>query len=212
MNHETGAIGVAAGPDLRLRPATTDGLRQVERGRVRALAALLGRAEVERAYGFTRRPFTLGLERVDEAPVANANVRVRAQVAANRYEVEALVRYDVRRGALYALELAFPKALELLEATPGRGLDVRGTDQRTDGEARILRLDLGTGLRGSGQVTLRLARRLALDQGAVGLPFPEVRARGVAQESGAVAIAADPRLELRAPGPRPTSRPATCSR
>src|SRR5690606_3721458 len=145
VTREAGVIGVAVASGLRVRVAEFDKLRQVEAGRVAAQARLLG-ASVEWAYGFARRPCKLVLERVDEALEARADVTVRGVVREGRYELVAEARVEVRRGRLYALEVATPAVLELIGAPGGQGLDVRELTSRVEGEARIYRLGLGTAL------------------------------------------------------------------
>ncbi len=198
VTREAGVIGVAVASGLRVRVAEVDKLRQVEASRVTRQAGLLG-TSVEWAFGFARRPCRLVLERVDEALEARADVAVRAVVREGRYELVAEARVEVRRGRLYALEIATPAVLELIGAPGGRGLDVRELTSRVEGEARIYRLGLGTALERAATVELRLARRLALGTAPLALPLPEVRVLGLTRETGRVALAASPGLEVRAP-------------
>ncbi|MBX3470567.1 MAG: hypothetical protein KF878_27180 [Planctomycetes bacterium] len=195
VSREAGVVGLAVEDGLRVRPLDpAAGLRQVQAGALSGLARTLGAGNVERAYGFARRPAALELELVQEPVEVRADVELRATVLFDRVLLQADVAYDVRRGKVHELALAVPAGFELAQAP--RGLEVREAPLVTEAQGeRVLRLGLATGLAGQGRLSLTFER--ALPAGATSAPFPDLRALDVATETTSLVVAVAQGLRLR---------------
>ncbi|HBP16176.1 MAG TPA: hypothetical protein DEA08_00090, partial [Planctomycetes bacterium] len=194
VSRESGSIGLAADAGLKIRPAQLQRLRQIDSMKLSGLASEAGAQEVGWAYGFSRRPCSLEVEQVAEGSEVYAETEVRATIRPDRYVIEGKVRYDVRRGKVYRLEVLAPAGYTLVAH---QGLDVREVDVRKPDDAtQVYAFGLGSGLSGQATLGLRLVRRLALgDEGK--LEFPDLRPLGVAREATQIAIATTGGLELR---------------
>lgn len=195
VSREAGVVGLAVEDGLRVRPLDpAAGLRQVQAGALTGLARTLGAGNVERAYGFARRPAALELELVQEPVEVRADVELRATVLFDRVLLQAEVAYDVRRGKVHELALAVPAGFELAQAP--RGLEVREAPLVTEAQGeRVLRLGLATGLAGQGRLSLTFER--ALPAGSTSAPFPDLRALDVATETTSLVVAVAQGLRLR---------------
>ncbi|MBL4849518.1 MAG: hypothetical protein JKY65_28645, partial [Planctomycetes bacterium] len=207
VSRERGSLGVTADAGIKVRPGRTKRLRQVatsELSGVEPRVKTLGWA-----FGFSRRPCSLELERVQEAVEIHAETKIRASVRPDRYAIDAEVSYDVRRGRVYEVRLLVPAGFALVSHS---GLAVREVDE-TPGEELgfpkgtvVYAFGLASGLEGTARTQrVRFVRRLNLDE-ATKIPFPDLRPLGVRRETTRIAISTTAGLQI-----QPDSQPAGLS-
>lgn len=207
VSRERGSLGITADAGIRVRPGKTERLRQVavsELSGVEPSAGTLGWA-----FGFSRRPCSLQLERVEERVEIHAETKVRASVRPDRYALDAEVRYDVRRGRVYQVELLAPAGFALVSHS---GLAVREVNE-TPGSERgfaegtvVYSFGLASGLEGQAQThKVRFVRRLSFDA-KTEVAFPDLRPLGVKRETTQVAISTTAGLQV-----QPQAQPAGMS-
>jgi hypothetical protein len=197
VSRERGSLGITADAGIRVRPGKTERLRQVavsELSGVEPSAGTLGWA-----FGFSRRPCSLQLERVKERVEIHAETKLRASVRPDRYSIDAQIRYDVRRGRVYQVELLAPAEFALVSHS---GLAVREVNE-TPGPERgfakgtvVYSFGLASGLEGQAQThKVRFVRRLSFDT-KTEVPFPDLRPLGVKRETTQVAISTTAGLQV----------------
>lgn len=207
VSRERGSLGITADAGIRVRPGKTERLRQVavsELSGVEPSAGTLGWA-----FGFSRRPCSLELERVKEQVEIHAETKIRASVRPDRYAIDAQIRYDVRRGRVYEVQLLAPAEFALVSHS---GLAVREVNE-TPGPERgfaegtvVYSFGLASGLEGRAEThTLRFVRRLSFDA-KTEVPFPDLRPLGVKRETTQVAISTTAGLQV-----QPQDQPAGLS-
>lgn len=202
VTREQGELGLAVEDGLRVLPQKTTGLRRAGTSNLTPLLQGLSNprqpVEIASAYSFVRRPCTLELQRVEEELEVRVKSRISARVDTDEVALTANLRYEVRRGKAYELNVLVPAGYVLV----GRetALDLREVGVSDVDAGRVYRLGLGSGLKGTGEVQLQFVRRHSLDNDQAALPFCDVRALGVDQETADVAVAVANGLRLRVAG------------
>lgn len=207
VSRERGSIGVAADPGIRVRPGKTQRLRQVSTGDLSGVEPSV--KTLGWAFGFSRRPCSLELERVQEAVEIHAETKIRASVRPDRYAIDAQVRYDVRQGRVYEVRLLGPAGFALVSHS---GLEVREVNE-TPGEKLgfakgtvVYSFGLASGLEGSARThSVRFVRRLSFEA-KTEIPFPDLRPLDVRRETTQVAISTTAGLQV-----QPQTQPAGMS-
>jgi len=202
VTREQGELGLAVEDGLRVLPQTTTGLRRAGASNLTPLLRGLSNprqpVELASAYSFVRRPCSLQLQRVEEELEVRVKSRISARVDTDEVALTANLRYEVRRGKAYELNVLVPAGYVLV----GRetALDLREVGVSDVEAGRVYRLGLGSGLKGTGEVQLQFVRRHSLENDQAALPFCDVRALGVNQETADVAVAVANGLRLRVAG------------
>lgn len=200
---ESGVLAARTSEFLTLEPARFRGLSQIDASQAsETLARDLGwdrKARPPVVFRYLRQPYELILKTTPIEPEVDGQVFALASIRDNEVELNARVRYRVRKRGIFGVRVALPHGLRVLQCGDERTVKDWRVEKDAEG-GEVLVVDF-VGQVGPGRFDLPLLGQLVReqaqpDEGEVVVRLPRFRLLGVRKETGVLAVGAPSHLEV----------------
>jgi hypothetical protein len=188
---EIGFLRIQTAEGVGVRPGGLENVFQVD---LNTLPEKIRGGERALGFRFPAMPYAVGLRAERIAPLVSLLSRVRVQVERRTMKLDTALQFNVERAGLFDLRIEVPPGITLTDIGDKNLVD--SWRESTDGERRILTIDLRG--RRIGAFTLPIRAETSVDLAEKTLKMPLLKVLGVDREEGTLAVYMDPGIKASA--------------